>query len=127
LCLAVERGSVTFNTVDVVVVDSEELTDGRRLHGLGISVLGALDSNDLGNGRNRLLRVVDVVLLRCSLELFSDGRFNAASEGTGCRGKASLSKRLSVDVFRLDSGNVASVAWNAVFVLFIELYVVGFL
>jgi len=69
---------IIHDTIAVVKVGVPELADSFGVNRLGISVLGALDANNLGNSGVSGLRMVDQSRCRGSLELLTNAGFNSA-------------------------------------------------
>lgn len=92
------KGLVVDDTIAVVQVGIPEFTDGLGVDRLGISVLGTLDSDNLGNSGVGGLRMVDQSRCRGSGELLANAGFNSTIDLLRCGFVAGLSEGLSVDV-----------------------------
>jgi hypothetical protein len=96
-------------------VAAVEAADDCRWDGFSVTVFFTVDSNNLSSSGVGVIAVVNHGACSSSLELLVNGVVDASVEVTLSRGQSVLSVGLSKLVLTLDTGNVASVAWNTMF------------
>ena len=79
---------------------------------LSISVLCTLDANNLGNSGVGVLRMVHKSRCGSRLKFLFNAGFNSTINSASSRFVRALAEGLCVDVFRLNAGNIAAVAYK---------------
>lgn len=118
-CLHLLCGGIVLN------INAPEFGDVFRVNRSSVAVLSTFNTNGLSSGLVLCLGVVEHGRTGGGGELFTNGEVDSAAEVVSGGRVTSLSICFTVEVLTLDSGNIASVAWNSVFGLLVSTDLIG--